>query len=151
MLRKIEQTVGLPWTTLFVLASLGVPRVVAHDLGLVDPHGVINRILVGFPVVVWLLYVVWKNVKRPFLAWFSIGLLYGIMLAVVHQLLWNFVFEAPIQLGGNLSHLSGTIGDLLARTFAFFSSVITGTMVGVVVGVVGTIVHYVVNGLIRKG
>ncbi|WP_010274215.1 hypothetical protein [Paenibacillus senegalensis] len=150
MIKRIEQMAGLPWTTLFVLASLGVPRVVAHDLGLVDPHGAVNRLLVGLPIAVWLIYVVWKNVKRPFLAWFSIGLLYGILLAVVHQLLWNFVFEAPIQLGGNLSHLSGAMGTLIARAFAFISSVTTGAVMGIIVGVVGSIVHYVVNGIIRK-
>lgn len=150
MIKRIEQTIGLPWTTIFVLATLGIPRVVAHDLGLVDPHGIINRLLVGVPVVIWLVYIVWKNVKRPFLAWVSIGLLYGVMLAVIHQLLWNFVFEAPIQLGGNLSHLSGTVGNLLARTFAFLSSLVTGAVVGVIVGAVGSVIHYVVNGILRK-
>lgn len=47
-----RSSLGVSWPVIFLLAALGVPRVVAHDLGLVGPVG--NALLVFTPVAVWL-------------------------------------------------------------------------------------------------
>ena len=60
------------------------------------------------------------------------------MLAVVHQVFWGAAF------GGNLPSLGGNLEGVLApgveaavfRVSAFFSSLVTGTMVGAVTGAV---------------
>ena len=35
----------------------------------------------------------------------AIGTVYGLLLGITHQLLWNMTFETPPALGGNLADL----------------------------------------------
>ena len=129
-----------PWAVLG-LAALGVPRVVAHDLGPVG--GVTNTLLVFVPIVVWLGRVVWlsvvrADVVRPFPTLLAIGTAYGVLVGIAHQLLWPWAFDTPPRLGGNLAGaLSPTAESVLLRTFAFGSSLLTGVAVGAAVGTVG--------------
>ncbi|SFO34437.1 hypothetical protein SAMN05216207_104611 [Pseudonocardia ammonioxydans] len=129
-----------PWAVLG-LAALGVPRVVAHDLGPVG--GVTNTLLVFVPILVWLgvvvsLHLVRPEIVRPFTTLLAIGSTYGVLVGVAHQLLWPWAFDTPPRLGGNLAGaVSPTVESLLLRTFAFGSSLLTGVAVGVVVGAAG--------------
>ncbi|RXZ82612.1 hypothetical protein EBB07_08905 [Paenibacillaceae bacterium] len=140
MKRQSFLTTGMPLLMLLLLALLGVPRVIAHDLQLVDPGGWINRLLVFIPPLIWLIVVLRSKTTKPFAALLFIGILYGILLAVTHQLLWNYAFDQPPQLGGNLRHLSPAVGSLIARIFAFISSLATGTVVGILLGALGAAV-----------
>lgn len=127
---------GLSPAAIFALALLGVPRVVAHDLGPVG--GVLNALLVFVPIAVWLGVVVWRQVPRPFLTLLVIGVTYGVLVGLTHQLLWPWAFESPPRLGGNLAGtLSSTEESTVLRLFAFGSSVLTGLGVGALVGLVG--------------
>ncbi len=127
---------GLSSAAIVGLALLGVPRVVAHDLGPVG--GVTNALLVFVPIAVWLAVVVWRQVPRPFLTLLTIGLVYGVLLGVTHQLLWPWAFDTPPRLGGNLAGaLSPAAESTVLRLFAFGSSVLTGLGVGALVGLVG--------------
>ena len=130
--------------TVALLALFGVPRVIAHDLGLVDPNGFANSMMVFVPIIIWIAFVVWKNVKKPFVVLFSIGLCYGLYVGIIHQVFWGNVFGDSLQLGGNLSHLSSTAASLIARPFAFVSSLVTGAVVGLISGVVGIVVNRIV-------
>ena len=127
---------GLSSAAIVGLALLGVPRVVAHDLGPVG--GVTNALLVFVPIAVWLGVVVWRQVPRPFLTLLMIGLVYGVLVGLTHQLLWPWAFETPPRLGGNLAGaLSPMAESMVLRLFAFGSSVLTGIGVGALVGLVG--------------
>ncbi|MFG1945917.1 hypothetical protein [Nonomuraea sp. NPDC048826] len=129
-------SLGMSPIAILGLAALGVPRVVAHDLGPVGP--VVNAVLVFLPVVIWLGVVLWRRVPNPFLTLLAIGGAYGVLLAVAHQLFWGAAFDDPPQLGGNLAGaLSPGAEEALMRTFAFGSSLFTGVLVGVVTGLVG--------------
>ena len=124
-----------PWVVLG-LAALGVPRVVAHDLGAVG--GPTNTLLVFVPIVVWLGVVVWQRVPQPCTTLLAVGTTYGVLVGIAHQLLWPWAFDTPPRLGGNLAGaLSPAAESALLRTFAFGSSLLTGVAVGVVVGAVG--------------
>lgn len=128
---------GLSPTAIVALALLGVPRVVAHDLGPVG--GVTNALLVFVPIAVWLGVVVWRQVPRPFLTLLVIGLAYGALVGLTHQLLWPWAFETPPRLGGNLAGaLSPMAESTVLRLFAFGSSVLTGLGVGALVGLAGS-------------
>lgn len=144
--------VGLSMFTIMLLALLGVPRVIAHDLQWVDPHGFINRLLVFIPPIVWILYVLGKrhSIKHPFVPLMVIGAVYGLLLGITHQLLWNMTFETPPALGGNLADLPAVAGSFLTRTFAFISSVVTGTVVGIISGIAATMLHPLVKGRSRR-
>ncbi|MBC3193245.1 hypothetical protein H7X46_19485 [Pseudonocardia sp. C8] len=118
------------------LAALGVPRVVAHDLGPVG--GVTNALLVFVPIAVWLVVVVWRGVPQPFTTLVVVGLIYGVLVGVTHQLLWPWAFDSPPRLGGTLAGaLSPTAEAIVLRAFAFGSSLLTGLVVGIVTGAVG--------------
>jgi hypothetical protein len=60
------------------------------------------------------------------------------MLAVIHQLLWGAALGGnPPSLGGNLEDvLDPGLESVFFRVSAFFSSLVTGTMVGAIVGVI---------------
>jgi hypothetical protein len=127
---------GLSPSAIVGLALLGVPRVVAHDLGPVG--GVVNALLVFVPIAVWLAVVMWRQVPRPFLTLLVIGLVYGVLVGVTHQVLWSWAVVDPPRLGGNLAGaLPPAVEATVLRLFAFGSSVLTGVGVGALVGLVG--------------
>ncbi|MGC5051390.1 hypothetical protein ACLQ2S_08070 [Micromonospora sp. DT48] len=127
---------GLPLLTLLGLALLGLPRVVLHDLGLVHERTFVNLLLVVIPPVVWIAVVLAKRVPNPFLTLLVVGLIYGVLLAATHQLLWQVAFDEQPTLGGNLADLAPGAQAVIVRIFAAISSVFTGVIVGVVAGLV---------------
>lgn len=129
--------VGLPWVAVFGLALLAVPRVVLHDLDLVHEGTFINMLLVFVPLIVWLAVVLRARVGRPFTTLLAVGGVYGVLLAVTHQLLWTVgMDDATPRLGGNLAGLSPGAQEAIFRIAGVFSSLITGLVVGAVVGAV---------------
>lgn len=143
---RVRRATGLSLRAIIGLAALAVPRVIAHDLDLVGP--VVNSVLVFVPIAIWLAVVLWNRVPRPFLALLAVGIVYGVLVAVTHQVLWNQSFQGdPPALGGNLAGVlaPGTEAVVL-RVFAFFSSVLTGTAVGAVTGAVGWLLAKLVPG-----
>ncbi|GMA71051.1 hypothetical protein [Tetragenococcus osmophilus] len=141
-IKKINEYLGISLVTLFVLSLLGLPRVILHDLSLIEEGSLVNSLFVFVPIIIWIGYIVWQNVKRPFLSLVVIGLFYGIFLALSHQIFWNTAFNTSIQLGGNLSHLSPLVSSSIIRVFAFFSSLTTGAIVGVISGLIASIINF---------
>lgn len=127
---------GLSPLGVAALALLAVPRVIAHDLGLVDPG--FNLVLVFAPPLVWLVVVLARRVPSPLTTLSAVGLGYGVLLAITHQLLWGEAFGGDVPtLGGSLAGtLSPGWEEVVLRGFACVSSVVTGFLVGVVTGVV---------------
>lgn len=127
---------GLSLPTVVGLALLAVPRVVTHDLGLVGPHSLPNALLALVPPAVWLAVVLWRRPPNPFLTLLAVGAVYGVLLAVGHQLMWDATWGGePPALGGTLrGALDPTVEAGLLRGAAFASSLVTGTLVGALVG-----------------
>ncbi|OLZ58183.1 hypothetical protein BS330_12665 [Amycolatopsis keratiniphila subsp. nogabecina] len=132
------------------LAALGVPRVVAHDLGLVGPVG--NALLVFVPLAIWLAIVLWRRVPNPFLTLLVVGLAYGVLLGLTHQVLWTEAFPGgPPSLSGNLvGTLPPSTEAVVLRIFAFGSSLLTGVLNGAASGAVGWLLAKMVSGLRRR-
>ncbi|MGY1637818.1 hypothetical protein ACI78V_14320 [Geodermatophilus sp. SYSU D00742] len=124
---------GFSWPVLVALAALAAPRVVLHDLGLVEEGSVVNALLVFVPPACWVAAVVWKRPRRPFATVVVIGVLYGVLLAVGHQVLWNAAFDGgtPV-LGGAPAGAAPDVQEGLLRVAAVVSSLVTGALVGVV-------------------
>lgn len=122
-----------PWTAV-LLAALGIPRAVAHDLGLAGPLA--NAVLVFVPLAVWIGWVLWRRVP-PLPALPLVGAGYGVLLAVTHQLLWTRAFaDSPPALGGSLAgRLSPASEDAILRLASVGSSILTGVLLGLVTGV----------------
>jgi len=128
---------GLPLLAIIGLALLAVPRVVLHDLGLLDGNPLLNALLVFVPPIVWIVVALVVRVPKPFLTILAIGVCYGILLAIAHQLLWDIAFagDQP-SLGGNLAGLDPAAQALILRSFGAVSSLVVGAGVGVIAGLV---------------
>ncbi|GAA4910696.1 hypothetical protein LX16_2674 [Stackebrandtia albiflava] len=136
MSRRLSDRLGMPLLGVVGLAALAAPRVVAHDLDLVSPA--VNSVLVFAPLLAWIGVVWWRRVPNPFVTLLAVGVVYGVMLAVIHQLLWSRSFDgAPPELGGNLAGvLAPAVESGVIRVFAFGGSLVTGTLVGAATGAV---------------
>ncbi|HEU5152536.1 MAG TPA: hypothetical protein VFU19_18750 [Iamia sp.] len=121
------------------LGLLAVPRVVLHDLG-VDV-GPLNLLLVLGPPVAWVWYVVRRRVDRPLLAVTIVGVVYGVVLAAAHMVLWDEAFEdGPPRLGGELAgELSAGTEEVVLRVASSLSSIAVGAVVGAVAGLVAEV------------
>ncbi|GGP11719.1 hypothetical protein [Oceanobacillus neutriphilus] len=149
-IQKINDYLGVPVITLILLSLLGVPRVIGHDLSLFKEGSLVNSVLVFAPIIIWIIYIVLKNVRKTFLSLLLIGFFYGIFLAIVHQILWHTALDAPIQFGGSLSNLPQIAVNSIARIFAFFSSVTTGIVIGAITGASGSLVNFIRKSITSK-
>ncbi|WP_433087603.1 hypothetical protein ACQP1P_16795 [Dactylosporangium sp. CA-052675] len=118
---------------------------VLHDLGVVTEGSFVNGLLVFVPPLCWIAAVLWRRPARPFLTVLVVGAVYGVFLAVAHQLLWDAAFDghAP-TLGGNLTDLDPGVQRGIVRIAAAVSSVVTGTLVGAVTGAVAALLCRIV-------
>lgn len=133
---------GLPFWAVIVLALLAAPRVVLHDLGLISGGTFVNAVLVFVPPLVWITVVLWRRTPRPLVTLIVVGAVYGLALALGHQIFWAQQFDGqPPRLGGNLIALDPIVESIILRFFAFVSSLITGTLVGLVTGLIAWGLH----------
>jgi hypothetical protein len=146
--RQKRRLLGLPFIALVGLALLSIPRVILHDLGVIEESTFVNLLLVVIPPIVWIAVVLWRRVPNPFVTLLVIGACSGVYLAIVHQLLWGIAFgDRPPALGGNLANLDPTAQELIMRGFATVSSLFTGVLIGVVVGLIG----WGLSAILRRG
>jgi hypothetical protein len=142
-----RRPLGLPLLSIIGLALLAAPRVVLHDLGIIDEGTAINALFVVIPPIAWIAVTLAASVPRPILTLIAIGACYGVLLALGHQLLWGVSFaDGPPRLGGNLSGLDPAAQSAILRTVAVLSSLITGTVVGAICGLVA----WVLRGVARQ-
>jgi len=141
-----RRPLGLAVPTLLGLALLGAPRVILHDVGILEEGTAVNLVFVVVPPVIWVVVAVAARVPRPFLTLLVVGALYGVLLATVHQLLWGAAFPggAP-ALGGNLADLDPALQAVIVRAAAALSSVLTGVVVGAVTGLLAEAVRAVIR------
>jgi hypothetical protein len=137
----MHRKLGLPISAIILLAAIRVPL---HDLGIFSEGSFVNSLLVFVPLAIWMI-VVLRRVPNPFLALTVVGVAYGVMLAVIHQLLWTAAYDgSPPSLGGNLEGvLAPGLEAVIFRTSAFFSSIVTGTVMGAVVGAIAWVIERV--------
>ena len=129
---------GLPLAYIVLLAALTLPRVVVHDLGLLEIDSPVYTILAVAPLLIWLLVAVFRKTQRPLVDFLVLGLAYGLFLGLTHQILWDASWGGnPPHIGGNLTgKLSPIAESLILRAFALGSSIVTGLVFGAAFGVV---------------
>ena len=134
---KACRSLGFSWPVLVALAALAAPRVVLHDLGIIEEGTFVNGLFVFVPPACWIATVLWKRPRRPFATVVTIGALYGVFLTIGHQLLWNAAVGGNTPtLGGNLAEIDPAVQEGLLRAAAVVSSLVTGTLVGVLAAAV---------------
>jgi hypothetical protein len=127
---------GLSLPMVVLLAAVASVRVPLHDLGIVEEGSAAASLLVFVPLAIWVAVALRRRVPNPLLTLTVVGFACGVMLAAIHQLLWGASFGGdPPSLGGNLEGmLAPGMEAVVFRVSAFFSSLVTGTMVGVITG-----------------
>jgi drug/metabolite transporter (DMT)-like permease len=144
-MNAVRPALGFSWPVLVGLAALATPRLVLHDLGIVNEGGVVAGLLVIVPPALWIAAVLWRRPDRPFRTVVVIGALYGVFLAAGHQLLWTAAFDRGTPtLASALTGIDPTFGEAVLRTAAVLSSLVTGTLVGVVAGGVALLLTRIV-------
>lgn len=130
MLKKINTSI--PFLIIVLLAALAIPRVVIHDLHALPLDSIGYKALAIIPFALWVLVALLGKSKRPVHDFLVLGLVFGLMLAITHQITWDASWgNNPPQLQGNFEGaLSPAIESLLIRTSAVFSSLITGLALG---------------------
>lgn len=126
-----RRALGLPFLGLVGLASLALPRVILHDLHVLDEPDPINWILALTPFAIWITVAVVKKVPNPFLTVLVIGALYGVMLVVTHQILWDVAYSGNPPALGN----SG-IATVIPRLASIPSGLFTCSLAGAVCGLI---------------
>lgn len=134
----LRRELGLSTPAIVLLAAIAAIRVPLHDLGIVQEGDVLAPLLVFAPLALWVVVALRRRVPNPILALTAVGLAYGVMLAVVHQLFWGSAFGgAPPSFGGNLEGvLAPGLESLILRAASIPSSLVTGTMLGALTGAV---------------
>lgn len=138
MAKTKTQILRFPLWLILLLAALTVPRAVVHDLRLLPFDTIFYSALAIIPWIIWLLIALFWKTKKPLLDFVMIGLTYGLLLALAHQILWDASWGDNLpRLHGNLEgKLDPTVESLLLRTAAFISSVITGLVTGLAFGLI---------------
>jgi hypothetical protein len=131
----------LPLMYVVLLAALTLPRVVAHDLGLIVIDSPVYTALAVAPLLIWLSVAVFRKTQRPFFDFIVLGLVYGLLLGLTHQILWDASWGGkPPHIGGNLTGKFSPVAEsLILRAFALGSSIVTGLVFGAAFGVVAVI------------
>jgi hypothetical protein len=132
-----RRPLGLSLPAIVLLAAIAAIRVPLHDLGIVNESSAAAWLLVFVPLAAWVAVALWSRVPNPFLTLTVVGLVYGIMLAAIHQVFWGAAFGDPPSLGGNLEGvLAPGMEVLILRVASIPSSIVTGTVLGAVAGAV---------------
>ena len=123
----------LPFVAIVLLALLAVPRVVVHDLHILPLDSTLYKFLAVAPFAAWLAVAIFRKNRRPIHDFMYLGLVFGVLLAVTHQLTWDASWGENLpRLHGNLEgRLNPVVEGLLLRAAAFVSSLFTGALLGV--------------------
>ena len=136
---EVDQSprLGFSVPVLVLLAALGAPRVVLHDLDIIHEGTFTNSLFVFVPPLIWIIATLVARAQRPFVTHLAIGAIYGVFLLLGHQIFWDSAFGGnPPALGGNLSDLDPAVETVILRVLSGLSSLLTGVIVGVATGAV---------------
>jgi hypothetical protein len=127
---------GLSWTAIIFLAALAIPKVVVQDFRLAENQPYLNALLSLGPGIIWVVYLLRKKVPHTFNTMLAIGLAYGVMLGLVHQLAWNSIWgDSQIQ----------ALASIAPRFSSLISSIVTGLVIGAVLGAAAIFLKFLVS------
>lgn len=134
--RSKMSRLGMPWYGIVGLALLAAPRAVLHDLHVITEGTALNAAFVFVPLVIWVVTVLVLKARRPLLTLVAVGAVYGLILALVHLILWDVNLGAGVRLGGNLADLPPLAHAIILRGAQVVSGLVTGVLVGTITGLI---------------
>ncbi|MFC0680088.1 hypothetical protein ACFFGH_19815 [Lysobacter korlensis] len=129
---------GLPFLALLGLAALGLPRVVLHDLGIIDESHPLSWVFALGALAATVAAALIAKVPSPFLTVLAVGSIFGVMLVITHQLFWD------VKYGGNPPVVAGS--EVIPQIAAAASGLFTG----VIMGVVGGLLAWGLQAILRR-
>ena len=100
-LKRTFPLTDMPYGLMLALVCAGLPRTVLADLSIVTPESsLLYYVLALAPFALWLAVAVGRPTRKPVMDFLILGVLYGLSLVLVHQLLWDA--------GGSVGHRSYT-------------------------------------------
>lgn len=131
----------LPFVAVLILALLAVPRVIIHDLHLADLNSVPYKVLATVPFLIWLGVAILRKSRSPMKDFLVLGVVFGSLLAITHQLLWDSALTTATV---NMSiDLDPSVEQAVLRTAAVISSLLTGVTVGGFFGFVAWVANQI--------
>lgn len=138
----------VPWTDMpaglmAVLVAAGVPRTVLADLNVVPPEsGPLYYLLALAPYGCWVAVAVLRRTRKPLADFVVLGMLYGLSLLIVHQLLWGAEGHTVPQSARDIAaHFSPGLQELALRVYTSGIALIIGIGSGLIIGLLALTVH----------
>lgn len=128
------------------LAFLGIPRTVLADLDVVAPEsGLLYYLLALVPFAAWLVVALVRDNRRPFVDFVTVGVLYGLTLIVIHQVLWtvgpSLGHHPPAGAVAFAARFAPAWQDLVLRIYTSGIALLIGLGCGVVTGLIALAAH----------
>jgi hypothetical protein len=155
VLRRNLLGTQLPGWLLLGLIALGVPRTVLADLGVVAPESSPTYYVLALgPFAGWLAVAVFRRSGSPLKDHLVAGTLYGLSLAVVHEVLWTSgasLGQHPTQGAVALAErFDPPVRDLVLHGCSFVVAMTIGLGVGLTAGVAAAIANRVRTASTRR-
>jgi len=136
----------MPTWLMLVLVALGLPRTVLTDLDIVTPESsLLYYVLALTPFAVWLVVAIVRASCRPFRDFLILGVLYGLSLVVVHQVLWrvgpSLGQHSPNAAVDFANQFSPAWRELALRGYTSGIAMVIGVGTGLVIALVAVGAH----------
>jgi hypothetical protein len=137
----------MPVWLVTVLVLLMLPRTLLNELGVVTEGTLPYYVLALTPFAIWLAVAVVRKNQKPMADFLMLGLLFGLLLAVVHQLLWNSgsaVTQHAPQIAIDIAaNFDPGARELVTRLVSVGISLVIGLGSGLVIGAIALVASFV--------
>ena len=136
----------MPTWLMLLLVALGLPRTILQDLGIVAPgSSLLYYVLALTPFAVWLAVAATRRSARPFMDFLVLGVLYGLSLVVVHQVLWNvgpsLGHNSPASAVSFAEQFDPAWHEVALRGYTTAIAMVIGVGTGLVAALVAAVAH----------
>jgi hypothetical protein len=131
----------MPIWLMLGLVALGLPRTILADLDIVTPErSLLYYVLALTPFAVWLVVAIVRASNRPFADFLVLGVLYGLSLVLVHQVLWDagpsLGHDPPASAVDFAERFSPAWRELALRGYTGGIAMVIGVGTGLVAGLI---------------
>jgi hypothetical protein len=133
----------MPVWLVATLVLLMLPRTLLNELGVVTEGTLPYYFLALTPFAIWLAVAVLRPTRKPMADFLMLGLLFGLLLAVVHQSMWNtgnaVTQQAPQIAIDIASNVDPGARELVTRLVSIGISLVIGLGSGMVIGAIAKV------------
>ncbi|HEV7652376.1 MAG TPA: hypothetical protein VGP26_29835 [Actinophytocola sp.] len=138
----------MPTWLMLLLVVVGLPRTILADLNVVPPEsGILYYFLALAPYVAWVAVAIVRETRKPIADFIVLGVLYGLSLVLVHQVLWNAGAgegqETPAAARSFAEGFSPGMQDLATRGYTVMIAMAIGIGSGIVVALIAFVAKLV--------